>query len=48
MKIWPTVLFLAFAACDEERPPAPTSEQSDQLNQAEALLNQMDEQVSQP
>jgi hypothetical protein len=32
------LLFLA--ACGDDRPPAPTAEQSDQLNQAEELLNQ--------
>ena len=31
------LLFLA--ACRDERPPAPTAEQSDQLNEAEDLLN---------
>ncbi len=34
-------LFLAMflSACSDERPPAPTPEQSDQLNEAEDLLN---------
>ena len=32
-------LALMVAACREERPPAPTAEQSAQLNEAEALLN---------
>ena len=31
---------LLLAACSDDRPPAPTAEQSDQLNQAEELLNQ--------
>ncbi len=31
---------LLLAACGDDRPPAPTAEQSDQLNQAEELLNQ--------
>jgi hypothetical protein len=26
-------------ACGDDRPPAPTAEQSDQLNEAEELLN---------
>lgn len=30
---------LLLAACRDDRPPAPTAEQSDQLNQAENLLN---------
>ncbi len=28
------------AACGDDRPPAPTAEESNQLNQAEELLNQ--------
>lgn len=35
-------LALTLAACSEERPPQPTSAQADQLNEAEALLNQLD------
>jgi hypothetical protein len=31
---------LLLAACSDDRPPAPTPEQSDQLNEAENLLNQ--------
>ncbi len=31
---------LLLAACDDERPPAPTAEQSDQLNEAEEMLDQ--------
>ncbi len=30
------------AGCGESRPPAPTSEQSDRLNEAEAMLNDLD------
>ena len=37
--IW-FVLVLALAGCGEQRPPAPTSEQNDQLNEAEAMLNE--------
>ena len=33
-----SVLFL-LAACRDERPPAPTAEESDQLNDAENLLD---------
>ncbi|MGH6659747.1 MAG: hypothetical protein ACREBP_08160 [Sphingomicrobium sp.] len=36
-------LVLALAACDEDRPPEPTSAQADQLNEAEAMLNQMEQ-----
>jgi hypothetical protein len=31
---------LLLAGCDEARPPAPTDEQNDQLNEAEAMLNE--------
>ena len=31
--------FLLLAACRDDRPPAPTPEESDQLNEAENLLN---------
>ena len=30
---------LLLAACGDSRPPAPTAEESDQLNEAEELLN---------
>ena len=33
------LLALLPVACREQRPPAPTEEQSDQLNEAEAMLN---------
>ena len=32
---------LMLAACREQRPPAPTEEQSAQLNEAEEMLNGM-------
>jgi hypothetical protein len=32
---------LLSAACRDQRPPAPTAEQSQQLNDAEAMLNDM-------
>ena len=32
-------LALLLAACRDDRPPAPTAEESDQLNEAENLLN---------
>ena len=32
-------LMLLLAACRDQRPPAPTAKQSDQLNEAENLLN---------
>lgn len=34
---------LPLTACGDDRPPAPTAEQSDQLNEAEALLNEESE-----
>ena len=34
------LLFLFLAGCGEQRPPAPTPEQNDQLNEAEAMLNE--------
>lgn len=33
-------LFLLLAACGDHRPAAPTAEESAQLNDAEAMLNQ--------
>jgi len=35
------LLLLLTAACRDQRPPAPTAEQADQLNDAEAMLNDM-------
>jgi hypothetical protein len=32
---------MVLAACGDDRPPAPTAEQSDQLNDAEDMLNDM-------
>jgi hypothetical protein len=31
---------LLLAACGDDRPPAPTAEESEQLNEVEELLNQ--------
>jgi hypothetical protein len=39
MKSLALLLLLPLSACREARPPAPTSEQSSQLNDAENLLN---------
>ena len=33
-------IVLVLAGCSERRPPAPTAEQNDQLNEAEAMLNE--------
>ena len=35
------LVLLAGAACERDRPPAPTTEQSQQLDEAEAMLNDM-------
>ena len=35
-----SIPLLLLPACSDERPPAPTAEQSDQLNETEALLNE--------
>ena len=40
MKAMLAMLVLTLSACRDERPPAPTAEQSAQLNEAEELLNQ--------
>jgi hypothetical protein len=32
--------FLLLAACRDERPPMPTAEESEQLNEVEELLNE--------
>ena len=32
---------IVLAACNKDQPPAPTAEQSDQLNEAEDMLNDM-------
>ncbi len=34
---------LMIAACDRDRPPAPTEEQATQLDEAEAMLNELAE-----
>ena len=41
MRVLLALLILSLSACRDERPPAPTSEQSQQLNEAEAMLNEM-------
>ena len=37
------VLALLAAGCDRDRPPAPTAEQSNQLDEVEAMLNDLAE-----
>ena len=39
-RVWTLLPLMLLAACREDRPPAPSSEQSDQLNEAEELLNE--------
>ncbi len=39
MKVW-IALALLLCGCREQRPPAPTEQQSAQLNEAENLLDQ--------
>jgi hypothetical protein len=41
MKLRFVWLALLIAACGDQRPPAPTAEEADQLNEADALLNEM-------
>ena len=38
MKVW-IALAMVLSACREQRPPAPTEEQSTQLNEAENILD---------
>ena len=33
-------LLMLLAACDDQRPPAPTAEESARLDEAEAMLNE--------
>jgi hypothetical protein len=41
-------LTLALSACGDDRPPAPTPEQADQLNAAEDMLNALNEEGPAP
>jgi len=34
-------ILMTLAACGRDRPPAPTAEQNQQLNEAEHMLNEM-------
>ena len=36
----PIVLAIALASCGDPRPPAPSAEQNEQLNEAEEMLNE--------
>ena len=40
------LLLVPLTGCGDSSPPAPTAEQSDQLNEAEDLLNEAAEQES--
>jgi hypothetical protein len=46
MKAIVPVLLLGVGACGEHAPPAPSPEQSEQLNEAENLLNEAAEEQS--
>jgi hypothetical protein len=39
VKQLPLIILLALAACQDKRPPTPTQDQSDQLNEADSMLN---------
>ena len=41
MRYGPILMLLLAAACRDQRPPAPTAEQANQLNEAEAMLNDL-------
>jgi len=45
-KVLMPLLLLAAASCRDDRPPTPTSEQSDQLNEADQMLNDLSNQDS--
>ena len=40
-KIWLAGVALAASSCNSQQPQAPTAQQSDQLNEAEDMLNGM-------
>jgi len=40
MKTRILLMALSLGACGDDRPPAPTAEESEQLNEVEELLNQ--------
>ncbi|HEX8842357.1 MAG TPA: hypothetical protein VF757_08660 [Sphingomicrobium sp.] len=41
MKVLLACLILCVTACRDQRPPSPTAEQNQQLNDADAMLNAM-------
>jgi hypothetical protein len=41
MRVLLCVSLFLLCNCHEQRPPAPTSEQADQLNEAENMLNEL-------
>ena len=41
MKMLVVCFALCLVACDRDRPPAPTAEQANQLDEAEAMLNEL-------
>lgn len=40
MRVIAIAIMLCLAGCGEQRPPAPTPEQNDHLNEAEEMLNE--------
>ena len=41
MRILALAALLTLAACREDKPPSPTAEQTDQLNEADSMLNDL-------
>jgi len=41
MRVIFVLALLALCSCRDQRPPAPTSEQADQLNEADSMLNDL-------